>query len=118
MDRRDVEPRQGLHEDHPGCARCYAATFAERFRGVAGHPYEQGFDLRLVPEKLLDPLWWAKAKMIFINSMSDLFHEGVSDAYVGAVAEVMRTAGWHTFQVLTKRSERLAGLLRTSLREY
>src|ERR1700740_2347284 len=111
-------PVRGCTKISPGCAHCYAETFAERFRGVAGHPYEQGFDLRLVPEKLLEPLRWARAKMIFVNSMSDLFHDGVPDAYVRMVAEVMRTANWHTFQVLTKRSERLAQLLRTDLRDY
>jgi three-Cys-motif partner protein len=110
-------PVRGCTKISPGCTHCYAETFAERFRGVAGHPYEQGFDLRLVPQKLLEPLRWARAKVIFVNSMSDLFHEGVSDAYVGMVAEVMRTANWHTFQVLTKRSERLARMLRTALRE-
>jgi three-Cys-motif partner protein len=111
-------PVRGCTKISPGCARCYAETFAERFRGVEGHPYEQGFDLRLVPEKLTEPLRWKQARMIFVNSMSDLFHEGVSDAYVGTVAEVMRAANWHTFQVLTKRSERLAQMLRTVLREY
>ena len=55
-------------------------TFAERFRGVPGHPYEQGFDLRLVPEKLAEPLRWSTPKMIFVNSMSDLFYAGVRTA--------------------------------------
>ena len=69
----------------PGCTHCYAETFAERFRGVPGHPYEQGFDLRLVPEKLAEPLRWTTPKMIFVNSMSDLFHEDVPDDYIEAV---------------------------------
>src|SRR4029077_3570 len=98
-----------------GCAHCYAETFAERFRGVAGHPYEQGFDLRLVPAKLLDPLRWPAPRMVFVNSMSDLFHAGVSDDYILAVARVMEIAHWHTYQVLTKRSERMRDLLRTKL---
>jgi protein gp37 len=110
-------PVRGCTKISPGCKHCYAETFAERFRGVPGHPYEQGFDLRLVPDKLLDPIRWAKARMIFVNSMSDLFHEGVPDGYIGHVAEVMRTANWHTYQVLTKRSERLGQLLRIDLRE-
>ena len=95
---------------------CYAERFAERFRGVKGHPYEQGFDLRLVPEKLGEPLRWRTSKMIFVNSMSDLFHEDVPDAYIVAVARVMCSAKWHTFQVLTKRAARLHKLLRTKLR--
>jgi protein gp37 len=111
-------PVRGCTKISPGCKHCYAATFAERFRGVPGHPYEQGFDLRLVPEKLVEPIRWARARMIFVNSMSDLFHEDIPDAYVGIVAEVMRTANWHTFQVLTKRSERLAQLLRNDLKRY
>jgi protein gp37 len=83
---------------------------------VKGHPYQQGFDLRLVPEKLAEPLRWRNPKMIFVNSMSDLFHENVPDEYVVAVAEVMVAAKWHTYQVLTKRSDRLRELLNTSLR--
>ena len=98
-------PVRGCTKISAGCAHCYAETFAERFRGVPGHPYEQGFDLRLVPEKLFEPLRWSSPRMIFVNSMSDLFHKDVSDAYVAMVAEVMRIANWHTYQVLTKRSE-------------
>lgn len=104
-------PIRGCVKVSPGCARCYAETFAERFRGVPGHPYEQGFDPRLVPEKLAEPLRWKTARMVFVNSMSDLFMEGVSDEYVVAVAKVMQAAKWHTFQVLTKRAERLKELL-------
>ena len=109
-------PVRGCTKVSPGCAHCYAETFAERFRGVPGHPYEQGFDLRLVPGKLLEPLRWSRPRMIFVNSMSDLFHKDVSDAYVELVAEVMRIANWHTYQVLTKRSERLGEMLDTDLR--
>jgi protein gp37 len=94
---------------------CYAETFAERFRGVPGHPFEQGFDLRLVPEKLAEPLRWRTPKMIFVNSMSDLFHEQVPDDYIVNVARVMRLANWHTYQVLTKRSERMSDLLKGKL---
>ncbi len=82
---------------------------------MPGHPYEQGFDLRLVPDKLTQPLLWRRPKMIFVNSMSDLFQEGVPDEYVEAVARVMTAAKWHTFQVLTKRSERLRDLLNTKI---
>jgi protein gp37 len=110
-------PVRGCRKVSPGCAHCYAETFAERFRGVAGHPYEQGFDLRLVPSKLRDPLMWATPRMIFVNSMSDLFQDGVSDDYIDDVAKVMAHAHWHTFQVLTKRSDRMRDLLNGRLRQ-
>jgi protein gp37 len=109
-------PVRGCTKISPGCKHCYAETFAERFRGVKGHPYERGFDLRLVPEKLAEPLRWRTPKMIFVNSMSDLFHDQVPEEYIVAVSKVMAAARWHTFQVLTKRSERLQHLLSTSLR--
>jgi protein gp37 len=108
-------PVRGCTKISPGCTHCYAETFAERFRGVSGHPYEQGFDLRLVPNKLCEPLRWRTPKMIFVNSMSDLFHENVPDDYIIAVAKVMVAANWHTYQVLTKRSERLRELLNSTL---
>jgi protein gp37 len=108
-------PVRGCTKITPGCAHCYAETFAERFRGVPGHPYERGFDLRLVPEKLDEPLRWRRPRMIFVNSMSDLFHKDVPDDYIVDVAGVMERADWHTFQVLTKRSDRLRDLLATKL---
>jgi len=108
-------PVRGCTKISPGCKHCYAEQFAERFRGVKGHPYEHGFDLRLVPEKLGEPLRWRKPKMIFVNSMSDLFHERVPDSYILAVVRVMMTANWHTYQVLTKRSARLRALLNSVL---
>jgi len=109
-------PVRGCTKISPGCKHCYAATFAERFRGVKGHPYEQGFDLRLVPEKLAEPFSWRSPKLVFVNSMSDLFQEGVPESYIEAVCRVMVTAKWHTFQVLTKRSSRLKELLSGPLR--
>jgi protein gp37 len=109
-------PVRGCTKVSPGCKHCYAATFAERFRGVPGHPYQQGFDLRIVPEKLAEPLKWMSPKMIFVNSMSDLFQEGIADEYIEAVARVMVKADWHTYQVLTKRSARMATLLAGRLR--
>jgi protein gp37 len=109
-------PVRGCVKISPGCKHCYAETFAERFRGVKGHPYEQGFDLRLVPEKLTEPFTWRSPKLVFVNSMSDLFQDGVPDEYVETVSRVMVTANWHTYQVLTKRSERLRGLLNGKLR--
>ena len=108
-------PVTGCTKISPGCKHCYAETFAERFRGVPGHPYEQGFDLRLVPEKLAEPLRWGSPKMIFVNSMSDLFHDDVPDDYIARVVHVMRLADWHTYQVLTKRPERMRELLRGPL---
>ena len=109
-------PVRGCTKVSPGCRNCYAETFAERFRGVPGHPYEQGFDLRLVPDKLGEPLRWATPRMVFVNSMSDLFHEGVPDEYILSVVEAMQRADWHVYQVLTKRSRRMRDLLRTKLR--
>jgi protein gp37 len=108
-------PVRGCTKISPGCKHCYAETFAERFRGVKGHPYEQGFDLRIIPEKLTEPFTWRSPKLVFVNSMSDLFQPGVSDKYVEAVSQVMVAADWHTYQVLTKRSERLRDLLRSGL---
>ena len=109
-------PVRGCTKISPGCTHCYAETFAERFRGVPGHPYEQGFDLRLVPHKLTEPLTWSRPRMVFVNSMSDLFHEDVPLHYIRTVAEVMCAANWHCYQVLTKRSNRLRDLLRGELR--
>jgi protein gp37 len=108
-------PVRGCTKISPGCKNCYAATFAERFRGVSGHPYELGFDLRLVPDKVDEPLRWRKPRMVFVNSMSDLFHKDVPDEFIVAVARTMVAANWHTFQVLTKRSVRLRDLLNTKL---
>lgn len=109
-------PVRGCTKISPGCKHCYASVFAERFRGVPGHPYEQGFDLRLVPEKLAEPLRWRSPRTIFVNSMSDLFHPAIADSYILTVAEVMRLARWHVFQVLTKRADRMAALLAGPLR--
>jgi protein gp37 len=104
-------PVRGCSKISPGCKNCYAERFAERFRGVPGHPFEQGFDLRLVPEKLPEPLRWKTPRKIFVNSMSDLFHESIPDSYILQIAEVMREANWHIFQILTKRHDRMARLL-------
>lgn len=103
-------PLRGCTKISPGCKHCYAETFAERFRGVPGHPYEQGFDLRLVPEALEIPLRWKTPKRIFANSMSDPFHKDVPKEFIFRMWDVMVRAKHHTFQVLTKRSERLAEL--------
>jgi len=100
-------PVRGCTKISPGCLNCYAERFAERFRGVNGHPFEQGFDLRLAPWKLIEPLHWAKPQMVFVNSMSDLFHADVPDSYIVSVFEVMVQANWHVYQVLTKRADRM-----------
>lgn len=110
-------PVRGCSKVSPGCLHCYAETFAERFRGVPGHPFEFGFDPRLVPEKLAEPIRWSKPKKIFVNSMSDLFHEAVPDDYIEKVCRVMLAGNWHTYQVLTKRADRMGTLLQGKLRE-
>lgn len=103
-------PVTGCSKVSPGCAHCYAETFAERWRGLPGHPYQQGFDLRLWPERLEVPLRWRRPRTIFVNSMSDLFHEEIPTEYIAKVFEVMQRADWHVFQILTKRPERLEAL--------
>jgi protein gp37 len=101
-------PTRGCDKIAPGCAHCYAERFAERFRGVPGHPYERGFDPRLAPDKLLEPLRWKISRRIFVDSMSDLFHEAFPFDYIDACFAVMALAPQHTFQILTKRPSRAA----------
>jgi len=105
-------PVTGCDKVSPGCAHCYAETFAERWRGLPDHPYEQGFDLRLWPERLSKPLEWKRPRLIFVNSMSDLFHDDVPLSFIQEVFGTMAAADWHTFQILTKRHERLAATAR------
>ena len=100
-------PVTGCTKISGGCDNCYAERFAERFRGVPGHPFETGFDLTLRPARLKQPLSWKKPRMIFVNSMSDLFHKEIPYSYVDQVFDTMEAASQHTFQVLTKRSSRL-----------
>ena len=103
-------PVTGCDQVSPGCANCYAMTFAERFRGVEGHTYEHGFDLQLRPDRLKTPLGWKKPRTIFVNSMSDLFHPEIPPEYTDRVFATMTEAAQHTFQILTKRPERAAEL--------
>ena len=103
-------PVTGCTKVSPGCAHCYPERFAERFRGVQGHPYKQGFDFRLWPARLHQPLRWKKPRRVFVNSMSDLFHEAVPDDFILSVFDVMERASIHTFQVLTKRPARALAL--------
>ncbi|HEY3740194.1 MAG TPA: phage Gp37/Gp68 family protein [Bryobacteraceae bacterium] len=100
-------PVRGCTKISPGCKHCYEERFAERFRGVDGHPFEQGFDLRLIPEKLEAPSRWKTPRRIFVNSMSDLLHDRVPLEYIQRVFEVMNRVDRHQYQVLTKRAERL-----------
>lgn len=103
-------PVTGCTKVSPGCAHCYAEVFAERFRGVIGHPYEQGFDLKLWPARLAMPLSWKRPRRVFVDSMSDLFHEDVPEEYIQRVFAVIQAASQHQFQILTKRHERLAAI--------
>jgi protein gp37 len=100
-------PVTGCTKISAGCDNCYAERFAERFRGVDGHPFERGFDLTLRAERLQQPMAWRSPRMIFVNSMSDLFHKQVPTAFVDRVFDTMEQANWHVFQILTKRSTRL-----------
>src|SRR6266576_3770777 len=100
-------PVTGCSVVSPGCAHCYAKTFAERWRGVPGHPYEQGFDLKLWPDRLELPLKWKKPRRIFVNSMSDLFHKDVPDDFIVYFFKTMLSAHQLNFQILTKRTSRL-----------
>jgi len=104
-------PVTGCTKISAGCDNCYAARFSERFRGVPGHPFETGFDLTLRPERLSQPLLWKRPRMIFVNSMSDLFHKQIPQAHIAAVFDTMEHANWHTYQVLTKRSSLLQKFL-------
>jgi protein gp37 len=105
-------PVTGCSKITRGCDFCYAERFSERFRGVPGHPFENGFDLTLRPERLGQPLQWRQPRRIFVNSMSDLFHKEVPKAFIDSVFDTMAAADWHTFQVLTKRSSLLVRYLR------
>lgn len=100
-------PVTGCTKISPGCDHCYAERFSERFRGVPRHPFENGFDLTLRPERVRQPMQWRRSRMIFVNSMSDLFHKEVPLEFVDSVFDTMERADWHVFQILTKRSSRL-----------
>jgi protein gp37 len=106
-------PVTGCTKISAGCDHCYAERFSERFRGTRGHPFQNGFDLTLRPERVEQPLSWCKPRMIFVNSMSDLFHKQVPVAFISKVFNTMERAHWHTFQVLTKRSSVMRNFLRS-----
>jgi protein gp37 len=106
-------PVTGCTKISAGCDNCYAERFSERFRGVKGHPFENGFDLTLKPKKLQQPLYWRTPRMIFVNSMSDLFHKEIPKAFISRVFDTMEAASQHTFQVLTKRSSPMRDFLKS-----
>jgi protein gp37 len=110
-------PVTGCTKLSAGCDNCYAERFSERFRGVPGHPFENGFDLTLRPHRIRTPLSWKKPRMIFVNSMSDLFHKHVPDTYIASVFDTMELANWHVFQVLTKRSSLLRRFVNSRYRD-
>jgi protein gp37 len=105
-------PVTGCTKISPGCDHCYAERFSERFRGTPDHPFATGFDLTLRPERLEQPLRWRQPRMIFVNSMSDLFHKEIPKDFIARVFDTMERAPWHTFQVLTKRSSLMRNFLR------
>jgi protein gp37 len=105
-------PVTGCTKISAGCDHCYAERFSERFRGVKDHPFQDGFDLTLRPERIRQPLEWKRSRMVFVNSMSDLFHKLVPYEFVDRVFETMEAADWHTFQILTKRSSRMRDYVR------
>jgi len=105
-------PVTGCTKITAGCDNCYAARFSERWRGVVGHPFEHGFDLTLRPERIDQPLSWKRPRMIFVNSMSDLFHKDVPRTFIDSVFDAMEAADWHVFQVLTKRSSLMRDYLK------
>ena len=100
-------PLTGCTKTSPGCANCYAERMAKRLKAMGQTNYRNGFDLTLHAHTLDLPLSWRQSQMVFVNSMSDLFHEDVPEEFIQAVFDVMRRASWHRFQVLTKRSQRL-----------
>lgn len=110
-------PVTGCTQITAGCDNCYALRFSERFRGVPGHPFENGFDLTLRPERIEQPLSWRRSRMIFVNSMSDLFHKAVPREFVDRVFDTMERADWHVFQVLTKRSSLMRDYLKERYRD-
>ena len=103
-------PVTGCTKVSPGCQHCYAERMAFRLRAMGQPNYTQGFTLSLHEAVLDAPLSWRKPQMVFVNSMSDIFHEDVPSRFILRAFDVMRRASWHTFQVLTKRSKRLLEL--------
>jgi len=103
-------PVTGCTKISPGCKHCYAERLALRLKAMGNPRYRNGFTVTLHPDQLRLPLRWRQPRRIFVNSMSDLFHESIPDDYIRRVFEVMEEAHWHIFQILTKRAERLASI--------
>jgi protein gp37 len=103
-------PVTGCTKVSPGCKHCYAEQLAVHLQAMGNPRYRQGFAVTLHPDQLTLPLRWRQPKRIFVNSMSDLFHEAIPDAFIYQAFGVMAQAHWHTFQILTKRASRLAAL--------
>ena len=101
-------PVTGCSRVSEGCQHCYAERMAKRLQGMGVAKYAKGFEVNVHPDVLEEPLGWKKPRLIFVNSMSDLFHEKIPVAYLRQIFDVMRRADWHVFQILTKRAERLA----------
>jgi len=110
-------PTTGCTKVSAGCLNCYAERFSERFRGTSGHPYEQGFDLKLWHHRLEVPLYWKRPRHIFVNSMSDLFHKDIPKTFISQVFDTMEKADRHTYQVLTKRSSLLRDFVNSRYRD-
>ncbi len=117
MTRSEIEwteatwnPVTGCDKVSPGCKHCYAEVMARRLQGMGQANYRNGFRVTLQPHMLERPLQWRAPQLVFVNSMSDLFHQAVPFGFIERVFDVMRRASWHTFQVLTKRAERLEEL--------
>ena len=102
---------RGCTKISPACKNCYAEAFANRWKGIQGHPFEKGFEFRIYPEKLVEPVKWVKSRRIFVNSMSDLFHEDIPDLFILSVFKVFTLVNWHIYQVLTKRAKRLSSFI-------
>ncbi len=100
-------PLTGCTKVSPGCANCYAERMSLRLRAMGNPNYANGFTITLHEDALGLPLKWRRQQTIFVNSMSDLFHENVPDEFIFRVFDIMQRADWHCFQILTKRSERL-----------
>jgi len=105
-------PVTGCTKISAGCDHCYAERFSERFRGTEEHPFQMGFDLTLRPDRVGQPLRWRAPRMIFVNSMSDLFHKEIPHEFIGQIFDTMERAHWHTFQILTKRSSLMRRFLK------
>ena len=103
-------PVTGCTKISPGCKHCYAERLAKRLKAMGQANYRHGFEVTLQPQMLEVPLHWRAPKRIFVNSMSDLFHDEVPDSYIMQVFDVMSRAHWHQYQILTKRSERVLSL--------